>query len=124
MCNNIVIFIDDEPDLLEVAEFGFEDIKYELAAFKNGKDAISYFEKNQKKVCLIITDFNMPSMNGVDLTIQLRKICDKIPILLATGSVDKGNEQSFKNVGITDFMYKPYDTDIFEQIFDKFSKKS
>lgn len=78
---------------------------------ENGKIAVELFAKNEYKVVLM--DIQMPIMNGVDATIEIRKIekknkWPKIRIIAVTAFAMPGDEEKFKEIGIDLYISKPY----------------
>lgn len=78
---------------------------------ENGKIAVELFAKNEYEVVLM--DIQMPIMNGVDATIEIRKIekknkWPKIRIIAVTAFAMPGDEEKFKEIGIDLYISKPY----------------
>lgn len=72
----------------------------------NGKEALEIV-KNNNKIDLILMDINMPEMNGIDATRQIRKINKSVPVIIQTAYVLSGEEMESKKAGATDFLSKP-----------------
>ena len=83
-------------------------IKYDVAY--NGLDALELFKKNDYDV--ILTDIQMPEMNGIELTEQIRKDTDlnkaTTPIMALTANVMKEDRDIYLNAGINDVVLKPF----------------
>lgn len=78
---------------------------------ENGKIAVDLFEKNEYDAVLM--DIQMPIMNGVEATIEIRKIekknnWPKIKIIAVTAFAMPGDEEKFKEIGIDLYIAKPY----------------
>ncbi len=78
---------------------------------ENGKIAVELFEKNEYEAVLM--DIQMPIMNGVEATIEMRKIekknkWPKIRIIAVTAFAMPGDEEKFKEIGIDLYISKPY----------------
>lgn len=86
----------------------------------NGQDALRLLEKQD--VDVVLTDINMPGMNGMELAEKIRAISQenkaKIPILALTATVSEEDVRQFKDVGMNDFLIKPFTP---EQLFAKLS---
>jgi two-component system, OmpR family, phosphate regulon response regulator PhoB len=63
------------------------------------------------KVDLIILDYNMPEMNGLDCAAEIRKFNKEIPIILSSGSFGLNGIADTKGMGINSFVNKPYEFD-------------
>ncbi|MAE08190.1 MAG: histidine kinase [Bacteroidetes bacterium] len=81
---------------------------------ENGKIAVGLFEKQEYDAVLM--DIQMPIMNGVEATIEIRKIEKKngwprIRIIAVTAFAMPGDEEKFKEIGIDLYISKPYTSD-------------
>ncbi len=73
---------------------------------KNGEEAVHYF-KTQNNISLVLMDIQMPVMDGLTATEEIRKINKNIPIVIQTAfALDKVKEKAFES-GCTDFITKP-----------------
>lgn len=83
---------------------------------KNGEDAIEKLKAN--KIDLIISDWNMPKMDGMELLQWLRKdpAYNELPFIMATAQGDKSQQERVRQEGGNGHIAKPFDT---EQIKDK-----
>ncbi len=78
---------------------------------ENGKIAVDFFEKNEYEA--ILMDIQMPIMNGIEATIEIRKMelakgWQRIKIIAVTAFAMPGDEEKFKEVGIDLYISKPY----------------
>ncbi|NQU35307.1 MAG: response regulator [Bacteroidetes bacterium] len=78
---------------------------------ENGKKAVDFFEKNEYEA--ILMDIQMPIMNGIEATIEIRKMelangWQRIKIIAVTAFAMPGDEEKFKEVGIDLYISKPY----------------
>ena len=77
----------------------------------NGEDALEIF--NAKKPNIVITDIKMPVMDGLMLTTLLRKLDDKVPIVIISAHSDKSLLLDFISLNLVEYLIKPVD---FEQL--------
>ena len=70
-------------------------------------EALEAFRANPDRFDLIITDFTMPNMTGMELSKALLKLRSDIPIILCTGYSEHINEDKAKGIGIRAFVVKP-----------------
>ncbi len=86
---------------------------------EDGQEALKWFDG--RPVDLLVTDFNMPKMNGVDLIKQVRanEAYSYIPILLLTTEVKQEKIQLAMDENITAWIKKPFQTDEFLTIVGK-----
>jgi CheY-like chemotaxis protein len=84
-----------------------ERLGYQVAARTSSIEALEAFRSNSDKYDLVITDYTMPNMTGIELTKELLKLRPTIPIILCTGFSEQINEETAKEKGIQAFIMKP-----------------
>jgi PAS domain S-box-containing protein len=85
---------------------GFSDV----ALFNNPKEALSYLKQNERDV--IISDFMMEEMNGLEFLSEAKKIYPNSSMILLTGYADKENAiRAINEVGLYRYIEKPWDND-------------
>jgi two-component system cell cycle sensor histidine kinase/response regulator CckA len=103
----LIYVVDDEPMLLELASVILEPKGYRLQTFRDPELAVQTYAASQPRPDLIITDYAMHTMNGMQLIERLHKLEPKQKILMVSGTV---GEEIFE--GSTsrpdDFIAKPY----------------
>ncbi len=101
----VVLFVDDEESLLEIAREYFGGKGYRLITAGNGAEALDVLSRESVDCCF--TDINMPEMDGLALARAIRRIDNTIPVVVMTGfpSMDKSID-TLKN-GVVDFLIKP-----------------
>ena len=111
-----IVVVDDEKFftsslkiLLKVA--GFDDVD----CFNKPKEAIEYLKSNTPD--LIVSDFVMPDMNGLEFLTAAKKIHPEVSMILLTGYADKENAiKAINDIGIYKYIEKPWDNE--NMIFD------
>jgi len=81
----LILVVDDEQMVLELAKTTLETYGYRVVAAHNGLEAIAYFEAHRDEVQLLITDTDMPFLNGIDAVHALQRIKSDLPIIIASG---------------------------------------
>jgi DNA-binding NarL/FixJ family response regulator len=117
-----VILADDHQFILESLEILLSTMSnYEVvASCNNGKEVLAALETHQD-IDIVMSDYNMPEMNGIELTFQVRKRFPKIKILLLTVSEDsKTIEEAFK-AGVSGYVMKKAGKDEFQKALDTIS---
>jgi YesN/AraC family two-component response regulator len=82
-----LLYVEDEPDLREVESAVYKKIFKTLLEAKNGLEALELFKQHQNEIDVIITDINMPKMDGLTLTKEIKKISN-IPIIITSAHSD------------------------------------
>ncbi len=111
-----VLFVDDSPTMRRIIQNSLNKIGYDdLIAAENGVDALEKLEGVD--VDLIITDWNMPEMNGEQLVIKLRenpKYQDK-PILMVTTRGMKEDVITAVKIGVNGYVVKPFTPEVLKK---------
>jgi two-component system cell cycle sensor histidine kinase/response regulator CckA len=102
-----VFFVDDEPELVDIAAQMLNHLGYRVTTFSDPREALAAFEEDPERVDLVITDLTMPHMTGTRLVASLQELRPGIPILLCTGYSDTVSADSARGMGISGFMMKP-----------------
>ena len=101
-----MIFVDDDPDVLEsVSEF-LRDEGFQVYAFTDGYEAFQRFL--DEPVDLVLSDIKMPVLTGIELLDKIRAVDLETPVILATGYADLNVAVDAINKGAYDFIIKPY----------------
>jgi PAS domain S-box-containing protein len=102
-----VMFVDDEPMLVNVFRQGLMKLGYKVEGFTDPRKALEHFSKNFQDVDIVLTDTTMPHMNGVDMAEKMMKIKAGIPIIICTGFTTLISEEEARAKGLRDFVMKP-----------------
>jgi CheY-like chemotaxis protein len=102
-----VFVVDDEPLLLELAVTLLEPLGYEVKTFRDPGTALQAFVSARPLPILIITDYAMHSMTGLDLIRECRRIRPKQKIILLSGTVDESIYRDLPSKPDC-FLSKPY----------------
>jgi CheY-like chemotaxis protein len=103
----LIFVVDDEPMLLELATVILEPLGYALKTFRDPDSAIRNFAGSDPAPILIITDYAMHTMNGMDLIHECRRIKPRQKIILVSGTV---SQDVYRHSAIKPdlFLAKPY----------------
>ena len=85
----LIFVVDDEPMLLELASVILEPLGYSLKTFRDPDSAVQTFAAATPPPVLIITDYAMHTMNGMDLIHECRRIHPTQKIILVSGTVSQ-----------------------------------
>jgi len=103
-----ILIIDDEETVRDMARGILEECGYTVHTSIDGKEGIEFFRTNKGKIDLIILDMSMPGLSGRDVFIELRKIEERVPVLLSSGFSQDNMFQETLTLGVDDFIQKPY----------------
>ncbi len=100
--------MDDEPHIVRVLKLKLENAGYKVLTAVNGQDAMEKFVRDKPTV--IISDINMPHVNGQELYKMMRKHKEVNPyfVILMTSSVASGIHSWAKKLSNVHFVEKPF----------------
>jgi len=102
-----VIFVDDDPDIRPLMEQTLELENIPVACFADGASALQEVHPDFEGI--VLCDYNMPGMDGLDVLQRIRQIDEDIPVILLTGQGDISTAVSAMQQGAYDFIEKPFD---------------
>lgn len=103
----VVFAVDDEPMLLELVALVLEPLGYRVRTFRDPATAVRAFALANPPPVIIVTDYAMHNMSGMDLIRECRRINPKQKIILVSGTVDEGIYRD-SDVKPNYFLAKPY----------------
>jgi DNA-binding NtrC family response regulator len=104
-----ILIVDDEPFNLDLLEQELTDLGYSSERASNGAQALKLVEKARPD--LVLLDYQMPGMNGVEVLRAIRQTDKDLPVVIITahGSIERAVEAI--KAGADDFITKPFDPD-------------
>lgn len=111
--------VDDSKTMRDMVSFTLKGAGFEVIEAEDGKDAIT--KLSGQKVDVILTDLNMPNMNGFELIRALRADAGYkfTPILMLTTEGDENKKQEGKSAGATGWIVKPFNPEKLVQVVNK-----
>jgi len=119
-----VLVVDDFATLRRIIKNVLKQIGFiNILEADDGTAALGVLKEN--KVDLIISDWNMPKMNGLDLlkTVRKEEATKKVPFVMVTAEAQKDNVLQAVQAGVSNYIVKPFTADAVKEkltkIFDK-----
>ena len=114
-----ILAVDDSKTMRDMVCFTLKAAGFEVLDAEDGKDALAKLKN--VKVDAVITDLNMPNMNGFELIRSLRAMAEykMSPILMLTTEGDDAKKQEGKNAGATGWVVKPFNPEKLVQVVKK-----
>lgn len=105
--NNRVLVVDDSVSMRQMTGMILKGAGFEPVEAGDGQEAL---EKLTDDTMLVITDFNMPRMNGVELIKAIRggSVAKRVPILMITTESEDNKKQQGREAGATAWIVKPF----------------
>ncbi len=106
-----ILLVDDSVSMREMVSFTLKQAGHSIVEAEDGVQA--YEIAKSRAFNLVITDINMPNMDGITLTAKLRKLESYtfIPILILTTETSDPRKVEAKEAGATGWIEKPFDPD-------------
>jgi CheY-like chemotaxis protein len=109
-----ILLVEDNEINLEIMLSQLTSMGYEVDTAAHGKDGLDKFHK--KKYDVILTDIEMPEMDGYQMAEEIRRIendsMQSTPIIAITASEFDLNEEKAKSLGFSGYMLKPLEVDV------------
>ena len=108
--NTILLVDDEEMVVTSIKSFLTLETDYEVVAFTSPKEALEHVRKH--KVDLVISDFLMPDMDGIEFLAHVKDLQPEATRVLLTGYADKENAiKAINDVGLYQYIEKPWEND-------------
>jgi len=116
-----LLYVEDNLDARESTQIIFEEFFNHITIAINGEDGFEKFKL--EPFDLIITDINMPKLNGLEMIGKIRKLDQNIPILVLSAYNESGFFQDSIKLGVEGYLLKPIDIDQFLNVLFKIISK-
>ena len=105
-----ILIVEDSATQMGVASAILESMHINFKKAKNGEEALDILENSDIKFDLVLTDYNMPKMDGMELTIKIREQYkkDQLGIIVFSATDQPETATKFIKLGANDFINKPY----------------
>ena len=102
-----VLYCEDEEYLRDITKGILESFTKKQFICKDGAEGLEVFKENQHLIDLIITDVNMPNMNGLEMSKEIKQINPNMPIVVATAFSNSEYLLEAIDLGIDKYVLKP-----------------
>ncbi|MEO6994184.1 MAG: response regulator [Lacunisphaera sp.] len=110
-----LLIVDDDDAVRSFVCVATRRLGYHVIEATNGVDALQKLEQNPGKIGLVLTDINMPMMDGVELVKALKVHPEKPPIAVMSGRFDPYIRNALQSEGVTALLSKPFSTGALKQ---------
>ncbi|MBU1928174.1 sigma-54 dependent transcriptional regulator [bacterium] len=101
-----IAIVEDDINMRKSLEIAMSDYQeFEIKTFKNAKDALKCLDESFD---LVITDINMPGMDGIEF---VKTLGSRFEVIIMTGNATLGRAIESIQLGVKDFLLKPFDVD-------------
>lgn len=106
--SNTVLVVDDSMIIRNMAQRTLQGAGFKVITANDGQQGLLAWDQNKAQIDLIITDVNMPVMDGFVLVDTVRKLDQKTPIVFLTTESAQERKDKAKDMGAQGWMIKPF----------------
>ena len=112
--NHKILLVDDSLIVRKQMQNLLENMYFQVISVAHGEEALGML-KTYDDISLVLTDYNMPVMNGLELTQEIRAMYDKkrLPVIALSGDDDAATLAMFLKIGANDYIKKPFSKEEF-----------
>lgn len=116
-----VLAVDDSAIMRNLVKQALEGAGHTAILGSDGREGLELFEQNT--VDVVVTDINMPVMDGIELIYAIRRVNKKVPVLALTSESDKDMREKGVEAGANGWIIKPFQpaqfVDIIRQVMER-----
>ena len=111
---NTILVVDDSPTVVKFVSFSLKNKGFKVITACDGMDAIEKISNLSDDVDLVITDLNMPNLDGYGLigTLRQNEKFSETPIIILTSEEGEEDKQKGLDVGASSYLVKPFKSSI------------
>ncbi len=102
-----ILVIDDQPEVLRAHRLGLERLGYQPEAFAEAALALARFHESPDRFDLVLTDYNMPGLNGLEVARKVLACRARTPVLLISGFITEDLKLTAAKAGVRQVVRKP-----------------
>ncbi len=105
-----VLVVDDSPTVIKFLSFSLRNDGFDVVSAVDGVDALERLTRHPQSIDLVITDLNMPNLDGYGLIEAIRQNADfrNLPIIILSFEASDEDEQRGIEAGATSYFVKPF----------------
>lgn len=113
MDKNIIVVVDDSPTVVKFVSFTLRNSGFDVITACDGMDAMEKISSAEGNIRMVITDLNMPNVDGYTLIDTLRQNNDyaETPIIILSSEEEDADKERGKAVGASSYLVKPFRPD-------------
>ena len=103
-----ILFVEDEVDLITIISDTLSKLGADFVTANNGVEGLEKLKENPD-IKLVVTDINMPVMNGIEMIKNIRDDGNDIPCIIMSAHTEPEYLKSADDLNVTDYILKPFD---------------
>ena len=107
--NISILYVEDENDVRDFTSKILNPLLKKVFIAQDGEEGLRVFQENKDEIDLIVSDINMPKMDGLSMCDAIKKINSEIPIVITSAHNDTGFLKRAIDIGVNTYAMKPID---------------
>ena len=103
-----ILYLDDEEPLVKLAVSFLERLGYRVSGYTRVEEALAAFRAQPDAFDLVVTDYNMPAMSGMDVALTVMSLRPSMLVAMASGYLRPAEAEHARGLGIRATIRKPY----------------
>jgi DNA-binding response OmpR family regulator len=118
-----IVIVEDDLPSIRYYESLLQGTGAEVIKFRTGRDFVSYISDKEAKADLVIMDFLIPLINGIDCTRMFRKERKNVPVLMITAYSSEQSKSDAYVAGCNEYILKPVYPENVYALLEKYLKQ-
>ncbi len=114
-----ILFVDDDKNVVESFSTAFKLLGHKVEGILDPIVALEKFKENPTNYDVVISDFTMSKMLGLDFISKVKEVNSEVYFVLCTGNEDDLIKDRAQQVGVKKILYKPFDFDVLQDFFNQ-----
>jgi len=109
-----LLYVEDNQDTREMTAMMLEDFFDTIILSIDGEEGLQKFKEND--IDIVLTDINMPKLNGIELCKKIKEIDKDVPLLILSAHNEQIYYDDSEKIGIDGYLLKPIDIEQFSEV--------
>ena len=118
-----ILYIDDDESLVFLVTRLLERRGCKISGYVDSRQALAALRANPASFDIVITDYNMPGLSGLDVAREVRTIRPDLPVMIATGFMDETLRAKAESAGVQEVVFKGSGTEDLCEAFIRLAEK-
>jgi DNA-binding NtrC family response regulator len=104
-----VLFLDDEHDLVQLAEEVLALHHYRVSGYRSAEEAVAALRADASRFDVVVSDLSMPGMSGLDVAREALRLRPDLPVVIISGHLTEDLLAQAAAIGVREVMRKPFE---------------
>jgi PAS domain S-box-containing protein len=102
------LYVEDDALIREQTKKLFSNILKEVFVAEDGEEGLALYKEHKESIDVVVTDINMPKLNGLEMVEEINKITKSIPVIVTTAHTDTKFLMNAININVDKYIAKPF----------------